>query len=49
MILLVGVIGRMKGLVWIILFLIYFVLLFVQEHDIGRRPSCSVRERFVRG
>jgi cation:H+ antiporter len=27
-----GVIGRTKGLVWIIMFLIYFVILFMQEH-----------------
>ena len=27
-----GVIGRMKGLMWIIMFLIYFVILFMQEH-----------------
>jgi uncharacterized membrane protein len=27
-----GVIGRAKGMVWIIIFLAYFALLFVQEH-----------------
>ena len=27
-----GVIGRVKGMVWIIIFLAYFALLFVQEH-----------------
>jgi cation:H+ antiporter len=27
-----GVIGRTKGLMWIIMFLIYFVILFMQEH-----------------
>ena len=30
----VGVIGRTKGIVWILIFLAYFVLLFIQEHKV---------------
>jgi cation:H+ antiporter len=30
----VGVIGRTKGIVWILMFLAYFILLFVQEHKV---------------
>ena len=29
-----GVIGRAKGLMWILMFLIYFVILFIQEHKV---------------
>jgi hypothetical protein len=29
-----AVIGRIKGFLWILMFLIYFVLLFIQEHKI---------------
>lgn len=29
-----GIIGRAKGLMWILMFLIYFVILFIQEHKV---------------